>query len=155
LLLHFAPAGTVRSETKPIDPTFVPGTAFDGTLVFFPSEAPLRAIVKERTAAVEWPSDIGYADISEAVTATVAADARMPWLEGQPVLLRDATPTTLTPAQVRDATGRAMALSTRFRERWRLLAVSGGSPVPVFGEWDGETLTPLTVWGESGAVLLA
>ena len=56
LLLHFAPAGTVRSETKPVDPTFVPGTAFDGTLVFFPSAAPLRAIVKERAAPVEWMS---------------------------------------------------------------------------------------------------
>jgi hypothetical protein len=155
LLLHFAPAGAVRSETKPIDPTFVPGTAFDGTVVFFPSAAPVRAIVKERTTAVDWPTGIGYADVSEAVTATAGADARMPWLEGHPVLLREAMPTTLTPAQVRDATGRAMPLSTRFRDRWRLLAVSGGAAVPVFGEWDGEALTPLTVWGESGAVSLA
>jgi len=155
LILHFAPAGTTRSETKPIDPTFVPGTAFDGTLVFFPSAAPLRAIVKERRAPVDWPPDIGYADVSEAVTATAAAAARMPWVESHPVLLRDATPTTLTPSQVRDATGGAMALSTRFRERWRLLAVSGGAAVPLFGEWDGEALTPLTVWGEGGAVSLA
>jgi len=155
LLLHFAPAGAVRSETKPVDPTFVPGTAFDGTLVFFPSAAPLRAIVKERTAAVDWPLGLGYADVSEAVAATASADARMPWLEGHPVLLREATPTTLTPAQVRDATGRGMPLSTRFRDRWQLLAVSGGAAVPLFGEWDGETLLPLTVWGEHGVVSLA
>jgi len=155
LVLHFAPAGAVRSETKPIDPTFVPGTAFDGTLVFFQSAAPLRAIVKERTSAVDWPLGIGYADVSEAVAATANADARMPWLEGHPVFLRDSTPTTLRPAQVRDATGRVMPLSARFRDRWRLLAVSGGAPVPLFGEWDGEALTPLTVWGENGAVSLA
>jgi hypothetical protein len=155
LLLHFAPAGAVRSETKPIDPTFIPGTAFDGVLAFFPSAAPLRAIVKERTAPVDWPSGLGYADVAEAVAATAVADARMPWLESHPVLLRDATPTTLTPSHVRDATGRAMPLSNRFRDRWRLLAVSGGTAVPLFGEWDGETLTPLTVWGESGAVCLA
>jgi hypothetical protein len=155
LVLHFAPAGAVRSETKPIDPTFVPGTAFDGTLVFFPSAAPVRAIVKERTAAVDWPNDIGYTDVSDALAAAAAADARMPWVEGHPILLREATPTTLTPIQVRDATGRSMALSTRFRDRWRLLAVSGGSAVPLFGEWDGDALTPLTVWGESGAVSLA
>ena len=155
LLLHFAPAGAVRSVTKPIDPTFVPGTAFDGTLVFFPSAAPLRAIVKERTATVEWPLGLGYADVSEAVAATASADARMPWLDGHPVLLREATPTTLTPPRVTDATGHTMALSARFRDRWRLLAVSGGSPVALFGEWDGEALTPLMVWGESGAVSLA
>jgi len=155
LLLHFAPAGAVRSETKPIDPTFVPGTAFDGTLVFFPSAAPLRAVVQERTTAVDWPSDLGYADVSEAIAATAGADSRMPWLESHPVLLREATPTTLTPSHVRDATGRAMPLSNRFRDRWRLLAVSGGAAVSLFGEWDGEALTPLTVWGESGTVSLA
>ena len=64
-------------------------------------------------------------------------------------------PTTLTPAQVRDANGRTMPLSARFRDRWRLLAVSGGAAVPLFGEWDGETFMPLTVWGEGGAVALA
>jgi hypothetical protein len=154
LLLHFAPAGAVRSETKPIDPTFVPGTAFDGTLVFFPSAAPLRAIVKERTSAVEWPADLGYAGVSEAIAATGDTDARMPWIESHPILLREATPTTLTPAHVRDAAGGSLPLSTRFRDRWRLLAVSGGAAVPLFGEWDGDTLMPLTVWGESGAVSL-
>jgi hypothetical protein len=154
LLLHFAPAGAVRSETKPIDPTFVPGTAFDGTLVFFPSAAPLRAIVKERTNAVDWPADLGYPGVSEAIAATADADARMPWIESHPILLREATPTTLSPVHVRDAAGRWMPLSTRFRDRWRLLAVSGGAAVPLFGEWDGDTLMPLTVWGESGAVSL-
>jgi hypothetical protein len=155
LLLHFAPAGPVRNETKPIDPTFVPGTAFDGTVVFFPSAAPLRAIVKERTGAVDWPSDIGYADVSEAIAATAAADARMPWIETHPVLLREAIPTTLTPAHVRDSAGSWIPLASRFRDRWRLLAVSGGAAVPMFGEWDGESLMPLTVWGERGAISLA
>ena len=154
LLLHFAPAGAVRSETKPIDPTFVPGTAFEGTLVFFPSATPLRAIVKERAAAVDWPADLGYADVAEAIVATASADARMPWLESHPVLLREATPTILTPPHVKDAAGGSMPLSARFRDRWRLLAVSGGAAVPLFGEWDGEALTPLTVWGENGAVSL-
>lgn len=155
LLLHFAPAGAVRNETKPIDPTFVPGTAFDGTVVFFPSAAPLRAVVKERTAPVDWPSDIGYADVSEAIAATAAADARMPWIESHPVLLREAIPTTLTPALVRDSAGSSIPLASRFRDRWRLLAVSGGTAVPMFGEWDGESLMPLTVWSERGAISLA
>lgn len=154
LVLHFAPAGTVRSEAKPIDPTFVPGTAFDGTLVFFPSASPLRAIVKERTGTVDWPADLGYAGVADAITTIADTDARMPWIETHPVLLRDATPTTLTPPHVRDATGRTMPLSIRFQDRWRLLAVSGGASVPLFGEWDGEALTPLTVWDETGAISL-
>ena len=154
LLLHFAPLGTARSEAKPVDPTFVPGTAFDGTLVFFPSATPLRAIVKERAGAVAWASDQGYASISEAVAATAAADARMPWIESHPMLLRGAIPTMMSPLRVRDAAGHWLPLSYRFRDRWRLLAVSGGTAIPLFGEWNGESLMPLTVWGESGAVAL-
>ncbi len=37
---------------------------------------------------------------------------------------------------------------------WTLLAVSGGHPVTVAGEWHAETLLPLTVWHHDGAVPL-
>ena len=155
LVLHFAPAGSTRSETKPVDPTFVPGTAFEGTLVFFPSAAPLRAIVKERTAAVPWDPDLGYQSLPEAAGAMADADARMPWIESHPLFMRDAIPARLTSRlEVRDSGGCWIPLSQRFRDSWRLLAVSGGSSVPLFGEWDGEELMPLTVWGERGAVAL-
>jgi hypothetical protein len=33
--------------------------------------------------------------------------------------------------------------------------VTGGSPAPLFGEWNGDAFRPLTVWGEAGAVALA
>jgi len=155
LLLHFAPSGPIRSETKPIDPTFVPGTAFEGTLVFFPSSVPIRAVVKERTGSVTWPSEIGYTSIAEAIAATANADARMPWIESHPVFLRDAIPTTRAPSHVRDAAGSWIPLSSRFRDGWRLIAVSGGAAVPLFGEWDGESLMPLTVWGDSDAIPLS
>jgi len=155
LLLHFAPVGATRTESKPIDATFVPGTAFEGTLVFFPSAAPLRAIVKERERAVTWTTDLGYASLSDAVAAASNAEARMPWTEQHPMLLRDALPATATsPWRVRDADGRWLRVSERFRDRWRLLAVSGGAAVSLFGEWDGESLLPLTVWGDSGAIAL-
>jgi hypothetical protein len=154
LVLHFAPVGIASGEGKPVDPTLVPGTAFDGTLVFFPSAAPLRAIVKERSAVVAWPPDLGFATLVDAVAAAADADIRMPWNESHAMLLREAIPTTLTPPRVRDAAGTWLPVSSRFRDRWRLLAVSGGGPVPLFGEWDGESLLPLTVWGESGAVSL-
>jgi hypothetical protein len=59
------------------------------------------------------------------------------------------------PGQIRDSAGHSLPISHRFRDRWRLLAVSGGGAVPLFGEWDGEAITPLTVWGEGGAVSLS
>jgi hypothetical protein len=155
LVLNFAPVGASYGETKPVDPTLVPGTAFDGTLVFFPSAAPLRAIVKERTSTIPWASGDGFATIAAAIGAAADAEARMPWIESHPVLLGEVIPTpAMTSWRVRDTAGHSLPLSHRFRDRFRLLAVSGGSAVPLFGEWDGESLMPLTVWGESGAVAL-
>jgi hypothetical protein len=37
---------------------------------------------------------------------------------------------------------------------WRLLAVSGGYPVTVFGEYTDAGLEPLTVWAEGSVVAL-
>ena len=38
--------------------------------------------------------------------------------------------------------------------RWRLLAVSGGRPVSLFGLWNGDTLTPLAAGDGSRTVPL-
>ena len=156
LILQFAPLGTGKVETQPIDPTLVPGTAFDGTLVFFPSTVPLRAIIKDRGGSVSWTPDQGHATIADAVAATSDANARLPWIERHPVLLRGAmiTASASSPRLV-DSGRHSLAVSTAFRDRFRLLAVTGGAPAPVFGEWDGDSLRPLTVWGEAGAVSLA
>ncbi|MNW17288.1 hypothetical protein D3C71_2164270 [compost metagenome] len=35
-------------------------------------------------------------------------------------------------------------------EAWQLLAHSGGAPLRVFGEWDGEQFAPLTAWAAEG-----
>jgi hypothetical protein len=47
---------------------------------------------------------------------------------------------------LRDATGTAVRLGTC--DRWRLLALSGGQPMDVFGEWDGEEFRPLSARAE-------
>ena len=47
---------------------------------------------------------------------------------------------------VRDTAGQVLALSPRFARGWHLLALSGGHPLGLFGEWDGAVLRPLGVW---------
>jgi hypothetical protein len=69
--------------------------------------------------------------------------ARDPWLDRLGCVLRDVSP-TLTPDGgwlLRDEAGDALPLTAR--EHWRLLALSGGRPVDVMGEWNGEALLPL------------
>ncbi|MEL7225911.1 MAG: hypothetical protein AAGL17_13920 [Cyanobacteria bacterium J06576_12] len=36
-----------------------------------------------------------------------------------------------------------------FSQGWEILAMSGGRALAVFGEWNGETLLPLSVWSEN------
>jgi hypothetical protein len=47
--------------------------------------------------------------------------------------------------RVRDAEGAALPLTAG--DHWLLLAISGGQPVELAGEWDGRLLRPLGVLG--------
>jgi hypothetical protein len=62
-------------------------------------------------------------------------------------VLRDATPLIDGDAfAVRDAAGTCLPLGGR--EHWKLLALSGGRPLDVCGEWDGRALYPLAAMAE-------
>ncbi|HJZ47889.1 MAG TPA: SWIM zinc finger family protein [Roseiflexaceae bacterium] len=144
LILSFAAPG------QPLDHSLAPGTALDAELVYFPGAYPLRALVKQRHGPPE-PIDgsPGYADLTTATAAYAAALARMPWLERFPMPLQSVTPTRSGQRwAVRDADGRALPLTPGFAHGWRLLALSGGRPLALFGEWNGVTLLPLSTQTE-------
>jgi hypothetical protein len=37
---------------------------------------------------------------------------------------------------------------------WKLIALSGGHPLTMFGEWNGQTLLPIAAWAEGRYVQL-
>jgi hypothetical protein len=144
LVLHFAP---LAAGAAAMDTSLVPGTAVDAELAFFTSAWPLRALVKARHGT---PASVhrfeGHADIDEALCAYAGALARCPWLEQFPMPLVSVVPARPGDIwQVRDAAGRVLPLSPRFAGPWPLLALSGGYPVTLFGEWDGCYFLPLSV----------
>ena len=71
-------------------------------------------------------------------------DGRQPWLERLPVTLEAVVP-FLDGGRwlVRDRDGEALPLAGG--EHWTLLSLSGGHPVDLAAEWDGEMLLPLGV----------
>jgi hypothetical protein len=84
-----------------------------------------------------------------------------PWLDSVPVTLDRVIPTPAGDSwQLADADGdTALPLTPSARSRpglWRLVALSGGAPVKVFGECGHRGFTPLTAWpeGEGEAVRL-
>ena len=141
LVLEFAYAG------QPLKSTLVPGTQFQADLAFYPSANPARAVVKQRhSETVPLSESAGQPGIRAALEAYGAAVAKMPWIErlGMPLggvaLVRERDRW-----HVRDDSGDALPLSPRYAFAWELLAISGGSPMTAFGEFDGRTLMPLSV----------
>jgi SWIM zinc finger len=135
-----------------------PGTEFGADLHFYPGQPALRAVAGTRhsePARGKPPAPDGGID---ALLAAYAAGVEQdPWLTMWPALL-DATPVppdgALTSWHLADAAGAALPL-TETQSLWTLLAVSGGQPVTVAGEWHpGRGLLPLTAWIEDRAVPL-
>lgn len=150
VLVDTAPAG------HPLERSLVVGTLLDAELAFFEGSYPLRALLVQRHAAPR-PAEAlpGYATLDEGLDACAAALARNPWLERFPLPLHQVTPQRAGERWLlADAAGRALPLAARGSQGWRLLALSGGRPLTLFGEWDGAALTPLSAWAEGRMLLL-
>jgi SWIM zinc finger len=141
---------------QPLDVGLVPGTSLDAELVFWPGSYPLRALVKERFGEAG-PVDglSGYVSIADAVAAYAEALSRNPWLEQFPVVLDQVTPARNGGGWiVQDAGGHALPIAPGFEQSWHLIALSGGYPMTLAGEWNGSWLLPLSVWAEGRFVAL-
>lgn len=136
---------------RPLDVSLLPGTAVQAELTFYPSAAPLRALVSARheKRAGLFDEPAACADFEEAADRTTGWMAGDPWLEHAPWLVSGCLPCEHNGRWcLRDATGGLAPLAKRLASPWPLVAASGGAPVTVFGEWDGHTLLPLSVIAE-------
>ncbi|GGW30278.1 hypothetical protein GCM10010503_02250 [Streptomyces lucensis JCM 4490] len=148
LLLSYGAAGRAPEQSLPV------GLALDAELSGYPGAGRSRAALGERFAAPApaafRPPGMGTA---EAVARYGEALRDDPWLESVPVTLDRVTPVPDGDVwQLADAdTDSALPLSRAARSRpglWRLVALSGGAPVKVFGECGHRGFTPLTAWPE-------
>jgi hypothetical protein len=142
---------------EPLDVSFIPGTEVDAEIAFYPGALPLRAVAGPRHAPpAPLASFPGYASAGEAVAAYAAALAAQPWIEAFPFPLA-----AVTPVQggggwaVRDAEGAVLPLIARFARAEELHAISGGRPLALFGEWDGDRLLPLSAFTRGHFVSLS
>ncbi len=151
LILSFA-QGSGSTSTGKLDASLSPGMALSAELVFYPSAYPARAVVRTRGPAEALPADMPGCDgLLEATAGYAAALARSPWIERYPVAVRGVCPVNTGGGwAVIDREGRRVPLAPRFTEGWAMLAISGGRPIDLFGEWNGETLLPLSVWNDDG-----
>ena len=140
LFLQFSAGGAPFAES------LIPGTAFEAEIVYWPSAWPMRATIRERvTAPRTWSDRLpGFDRVDAFLDAVTVATARQPWLDRTVACLRTVTPVHLGKAGriVRDTEGRALRLAPL--DAWTLFALSGGAPVDLTAEWDGDLLVPLS-----------
>ncbi|MFI9204788.1 SWIM zinc finger family protein [Streptomyces sp. NPDC053048] len=151
LVLSYGAAGRAPELSLPV------GLALDADLVFHPAARPLRAVLGTRHAApAPSPAPPPGGDTAAALGAYGEALRDDPWLESWPVMLSAVTPVPDAGGsgwQLADADGEsAIPLDLRGggggdgMGLWQLTAISGGRPVPVFGECGHRGFTPLTTW---------
>ncbi len=147
LLLDFAPLGGT------LEPRPGVGATLTAELAFYPGATPLRALVA--TSAPGGAGSLtGAGGIGAALAAAAGAVAANPWLEEWPVALSAVVPEVRGTAWTVSAADGSIPLGGSDAARWRLLAVSGGRPVSVFGVWNGRALTPLSVGDGTRTVAL-
>jgi hypothetical protein len=135
---------------QPLDVTLVPGTTIEAELVFYPSAAPLRAVVKERHGApITSTPALPHTTVAQANQFAAGMLAANLWIERVPLGLRAVIPLRVPNGWwVVDADGHGLPLSLFEAQAWVLYAVAGGEAVGLAGEWDGEQLRPLSLWAE-------
>jgi hypothetical protein len=150
LLLDFAPPfGSLESRPPA-------GSAVDAELAFFPSATPLRALIAGETEGLgPAPGSFGTGGVSSALSAAAEAIALNPWIDDWPVAIAAAVVEGSADGEWAFGTDDGtLRLGGSELARWRLLSVSGGHPVSVFGLWTGESLTPLAAGDGERAVPL-
>lgn len=132
-----------------------PGSAFDATLAFWPGAFPQRALVKERRGVAEAATALPGPSRVEGLLASVAkALSRQPFLERFPVVLDRVVPCPGPDGLlVADESGDALPLVAGSHHL--LLALSGGEPACLTGEWHRDRLRPLGFFGGGRFVPLA
>ncbi|MCL4192385.1 MAG: SWIM zinc finger domain-containing protein [Thermoguttaceae bacterium] len=141
LVLQFSAGG------QPFPESIVPGGEQRATLVYYPGAVPQRAKFVNRTGAVESVTTRfpGAATIGEFLAGVAQQLARQPWLAAFGAVLHDVRVVPQAEAwRVVDLRGNSIPLSGR--AHWRLLALSGGQPFDMTGEWDGHVLRPLGMY---------
>jgi hypothetical protein len=141
LILDFAYGNQV------LDVSLITGTKIEAELIFFPSAYPLRAIMKEKKSSPQLIEEMqGEQSINEALLSYSQALASLPWLEQYPMLLSNVIPVKNEANWfIKDQENKAILINQKFSQNWQLLAISGGHPLAIFGEWKKDNLLPLAV----------
>jgi len=133
---------------------YIVGSALEGELVYYPAAYPQRAIFKNCVlvdfAITELPIAADY--IQDFQKKYASALRQNPWLRLVSVVLHKVLPYKDGKDNffLLDAENRVLPLANpRARSIWRMLAMSGGYPISLIGEWNGTAFEALSLWKDN------
>jgi len=138
-------------------PGFKPGSVLEGELVFYPSAWPCRALASEsiKTLPQTLENLPGYEKIEDMARTCAAALGQQPWLQAFPAVLQHVTPFFhKNQFGIADLEGKQLPLANPATVCWPLVALGGGKPISIFGEWNGKTLTAFSALADERFVAL-
>ncbi|QHS61684.1 SWIM zinc finger family protein [Chitinophaga agri] len=142
LILQFYARGMSRPQLL-----LTAGMSIEAELVFFPSEIPLRALIKEPVTNNKLQDTYGMTGWQELTTAETALAGKMPVRSERPYIVQQ-----LTPVQhnmkwwLKDRNEEIMPIKDGFRNIWKLLSLSGGHPLDMAILGREQEYEPLGVW---------
>lgn len=146
LILDFA------HGSRTFEPVFLPGDTVRMTLAFYPGASPLRAVIADAPVSETVSGPLPSFTLSEALAGMARRVAANPWQSPLPLFFGGArlvrrNDTWLLLAEE----GGTLPLIMDDGEAWKLLARSGGRPLVVCGEWDGNALLPVGAFPQTEA----
>jgi len=145
-------------RNAPIQNLVVPGTATKAELVFYPSNWPMRAVIKmigSQTGQFAEPAMHAHWDAAQEHYTQVLA--RFPWVETAPMFVRNLLPVPHPSGwYLQDTEGYGMPVhpSVDPQKVYQLLALSGGNATALAFVRQKDTIFPLGVWLEGRYRLL-
>jgi hypothetical protein len=140
---------------QPLPPGLPAGMRTAATVVLYPGSRPQRVLIEEREDVGRplgrLPGAPSWDQALSRVADVLAVD---PWADVLPLSVRGVTvlpsagghadqrPGPGAPWLLRDGESRVLPVVSSPEVRWSLLALSGGRPVDVAGEWDGFGFRP-------------
>jgi len=137
VLIDFVPV-----SVGAVGKTYSAGECFEAELVFYPSGAPLRAIIAEQFGGVSregrWPAPPD--DVSGALDRYEGRLSCRPWLGDWPIAVRNATVGRDSAGLVLSDAEGVNVLPIKTRSDDMLLPLVGVGGIDAFGLWDGRRL---------------
>jgi len=128
------------------DVDVVVGTTFEADVHRYPGAVGQRSLVGGRHGDARPIEALNGSEVADVLAADAFALAASPWVPQTPVCVGSVVPLVDGDAWcLVDGSGDGLPLD---RPSWEVLALSGGHPVTVVGEWDGHRLSPLSCFAD-------